>query len=454
MRPQNELPTIAEWPRRRATIAPSAVAIDDGSRSLTYGEFASLVDATAEALADRGYRRGDRIATVTRNSADHLVLFFACAARGVALAPLSWRLTEPELDAQLAIIEPAAVLRDTVLDLPRVSGTSPDDSSGLLIVFTSGTAARPKAAVLTAENCRATNQSLQGALGLTSDDVVLGVLPQFHAAGWNSQPLLAVGVGARLSLAPTFDAGDCLRGIGAGVTALMGVPSTWQALSRHPSFESTDLSSLRIAVVGGAPTPPGLLRVWRDRGVTLRQGYGLTEAGPNVLCQAPGDAAGPSGRPYPGVEIRTDDGELLVRSGGVFAGYFRDPDATAAAFADDWLRTGDVARLEPDGQVTIVDRAKDIYISGGENVAPAEIEAVLLGHPLVVDAAVVGVADDTWGEVGLAYVVAEGVSEAELLSWCRERLAGFKVPSRVEFVSELPRSGIDKVVRRRLAGAS
>jgi len=465
------LPPVADWPRHRVAINPLATAIDDGSRTLTYGDLLVLTDALAHALAQAGYRRGDRIATLTRNRAEHLVLLFACAAQGIALVPLSWRLSDAELRTQLAIADPASLLASPELLArattlfgvtgplaypPAVTNTTPDDGSGLLIVFTSGTEATPKAAVLTAENCRAGNQALQGALNFTSDDVVLGVLPQYHAAGWNTQPLLALATGATLIIEPRFDPALALQLIDeCGVTSIMGVPSLWRALASEPHFETTDLSRLRNAVVGGAPTPAPLLETWHNRGVDLRQGYGLTEAGPNVLCQTPDDARsgiGASGRPYPLVHTALDDrGELLVKGPAVFAGYFRDPDATAAAFRDGWLRSGDLATLDSDGQYRIVDRAKDIFISGGENVAPAEIEAVLGGHPAVTEAAVVGVADELWGEVGVAFVVADGVTADELRAYCAERLAAFKVPVRIEFVAELPHSGIDKIVRRRLA---
>lgn len=468
-----ELPPLAGWPRARAATDGAAPAIVDGELTVSYTELHERADALATALDERGYRPGDRIATLTRSSAEHLVLLFACALRDVSLVPLSWRLSDEELRAQLAIADPAALLAtDDFLHRARllapVTGTlsdppsaasDPDSDSGLLIVFTSGTEAHPKAAVLSAEACRASAVSLQGAVHLTAQDVVLGVLPQYHAAGWNTQPLLALAVGATLRLQPRFDAGEVLETIERhAVTAMMGVPSMWVQLARHPRFTETDLSTLRTAIVGGAQSPGWLWAAWRDRGVTLRQGYGLTEAGPNVLCQTTDDARstpGAAGRPYPLVSTALEKrGELLVRGPSVFSGYFRDPAATAAAFTDGWLRTGDLAAIDPDGQYRIVDRAKDIFISGGENVAPAEIEAVLLGHPSVVEAAVVAEPDEVWGERGVAYVVAPDASVEELREFCAARLAAFKVPARIELVAALPHSGIDKVVRRRLAGTS
>ena len=234
-------------------------------------------------------------------------------------------------------------------------------------------------------------------------------------------------------------------------------------MAQDPHFDRADLSSLRLAVVGGAPMPEALLETWRDRGVEIVQGYGLTEAAPNVLCLPPEDAtrkAGFAGKPYPHVEVALRDpdtgvlaggagtGELVVRGPNVFAGYWRNQEATTAAFADGWLLTGDVAERDGEGYYRIVDRIKDMVISGGENVYPAEIEAVLHTHPAVAEAAVVGIPDERWGEACLAFVALvpeRTATEDELLEHCRTRLARFKIPRAVRFVEVLPRSAMNKV---------
>jgi fatty-acyl-CoA synthase len=244
---------------------------------------------------------------------------------------------------------------------------------------------------------------------------------------------------------------------------MMGVPATYLFLSQAPGFAAADLSSLRLAVVGGAPMPESLLETWLERGVEIVQGYGLTEAAPNVLCLPPEDARrklGCAGRPYPHVDVALREpehgelldgpatGELVVRGPNVFAGYWRRPRESAAAFADGWLLTGDVAERDEEGFYRIVGRIKDLVVSGGENVYPAEIEAVLMGHPAVLEAAVVGVPDDRWGEVCAAFVVlrdGHAVREPELREHCHERLARFKVPKTFAFVGELPRSSMGKV---------
>ena len=466
---------------------------------------------------------GDRIATLTGNSSDHVVVFFACAKAGLVLVPLSWRLSPRELAAQLELADPQLLLVEDELDSlaagacallphrPRTAALGPGgveksvpppsralaatvpapgtgrtddrglddrrpeqprevrDDDPLLMIFTSGTEGASKAAVLTHANCFWTNLSLSRTMDLGSTDVVLAVLPQFHVGGWNIQPLLAWWTGATVVLERGFEPGRVLQLIAERrVTMLMGVPTQYLMLAEHPDFATAELGSLRHAVVGGAPMPAALLRIWHRRGVALSQGYGLTEASPNVLCLANEDAlrmVGYSGKPYPHVAVAVADpvtgeilegaasGELLVGGPGVFAGYFRDPAATAAVLAGDWLRTGDLVERDAEGYIKVVDRLKDIYISGGENVAPAEVEAALLAHPAVAQAAVVGVADERWGETGVAFVVIRpgmATDEQELLEHCGARLARFKVPGRIETVGALPRTALNKVLRARL----
>jgi fatty-acyl-CoA synthase len=412
---------------------------------------------------------------LTGNSPEHVAVFFACAKAGLILAPLSWRLAVPELAYQLDDAEPAlflvedehAVLADAAarpferLDLSgQAQGQSPDlsvlDEDPLLLVYTSGTTGRPKGALLTHANCFWTNLSFDLATGVSGDDVVLQILPQFHCGGWNVQALLAWWKGATVVLERAFDPARCLGLIEEKrVTTMMGVPANYLFLSQEPAFASADLSSLRTAVVGGAPMPEVLLDVWHERGVDIVQGYGLTEAAPNVLCLPPEEArrkVGWAGKPYPHVDVRlAADDELQVRGPNVFAGYWRNAEATALAFDDGWLRTGDVAERDGEGFFRIRGRLKDMYISGGENVYPAEVESVLHEHPAVADAAVVGVPDERWGEVGVAFVVAAAeTSEAELVEFVRGRLARFKAPKAVRFVDSLPRSGMGKVLKEEL----
>ena len=486
------VPTIGRWLGDRARLTPDRVAVDCEDRLVTYRVLDERSDALAGTLLSSGLSRGDRVATLTGNSVEHVAAFFACAKAGLILAPLSWRLAPAEIAYQLDDAGPAAFLVEPELDelaeaalaeaavaparrrlddvgdggpIPR----QPDGDDGLLLVYTSGTTGKPKGALLTHANCFWTNLGFDLATGVSGDDVVLQVLPQFHCGGWNGQPLLAWWKGATVVLERSFDAARCLRLIEEKrVTTMMGVPAIYLFMAQEPRFAETDLSSLRRAVVGGAPMPEALLAMWLERGVAIVQGYGLTEAAPNVLCLPPEDAvrkAGSAGKPYPFVETAVRDtetaqlldgaatGELVVRGPNVFAGYWRNPEETAAAFADGWLRTGDIVERDNEGVYRVCGRLKDMYISGGENVYPAEVEAVLHEHAAVADAAVVGVPDERWGEVGVAFVVLEpgaGLSEGDLVEHCRTLLASFKVPREVRFVDSLPRSGMDKVLKSEL----
>jgi fatty-acyl-CoA synthase len=463
--------TLDHWIRDRARTTPDRVAIDYRDRVVTYRE----LDARSDELA-RDLRRGEVVSTLTGNSPEHVALFFACAKAGAILHPISWRLAPAEIAFQLddagasrfVVEEEYRALGDAARALakpiepgsPREPGWgAPADDDGLLLIYTSGTTGKPKGALLTHANCFWTNLSFDLATGIGGDDVVLAFLPQFHCGGWNVQPLLAWWKGARVVLERQFDASRALRLIGEkGVTTLMGVPANYLFMAQEPEFARADLATLRRAVVGGAPMPVPLIEQWRDRGVEIVQGYGLTEAAPNVLCLPPEDAMrkiGSAGKPYPYVEVDVaENGELLVRGPNVFAGYWRNEEATAATLAGGWLHTGDVVERDEEGYFWIKGRVKEMYISGGENVYPAEVESVLHEHPRVADAAVVGVPDETWGEVGVAFVVAHGgLAEDELIAFARERLARFKVPKAVRFVDELPRNSMGKVQKSELATA-
>ncbi|TFD08847.1 long-chain fatty acid--CoA ligase [Cryobacterium sp. TMT1-2-2] len=443
------LHTLGRWTRDRARATPERVAVDDRGVTLRYRDLDDRASDLAAAFRAAGYGVGDRVATITGNSSDQVVLFFACAQAGLVLVPLSWRLA-PRPDDEL------------------VTRTVRDDDA-LLIMFTSGTLGPAKGVVLTHANCFWTNLSLSRITEITRKDVVLSVMPQYHVGGWNIQPLLAWWMGATVVLERTFDPGRVLHLIkDRRITTMMGVPANYLFLAQHPDFAATDLSSLNHAVVGGAPMPAQLLRTWHARGVALTQGYGLTEASPNVLC-LPDDEArsmvGYAGKPYPHVEVAVADpitgdllggaatGELLVRGPGVFSGYFRAPEQTARTLRGGWLHTGDLVRRDEHGYFAVIDRLTDIFISGGESVAPALVETVLIEHAAVAEVAVIGVPHYRWGEVGVAFIVLTpgfAADELGILAYARTQLAAFKVPAFVRFVAEIPRSLGSKVLRRQL----
>ncbi|MDA8285370.1 MAG: AMP-binding protein [Actinomycetota bacterium] len=524
--------TVGRWLLSRAELAPGRVAIDFADRRITYEELAAAALRQADSLVRAGLQPGDRVATLTRNSPEQVALLFACALTRTILVPLNWRLTTPELAYQLGDAVPSLLFaeddfrdageaaaraatsarvealqpvenpplgpdprggrREGAEDsgrtgvarpagsstVPALQGGPARDEDPLLIIYTSGTTGRPRGAVLTHANCFWTNLSLDRTAGLYDDDVVLQVLPQCHVGGWNVQPLLAWWKGATVVLEQSFDPGRVLDVIAAKrVTTMMGVPATYLFLTQERGFADADLSSLRQVIVGGAPMPTAQLDTWVERGVTVLQGYGLTEAAPNVLCVPAEDAtrkSGSAGKPYLHVDVAlrpldvdtpapgagpylvkgAGTGELLVAGPNVFAGYWQNPAATAAVRYRGWLVTGDIAERDADGFYWIRGRLKDMYISGGENVYPAEVEDVLAGHDAVVEAAVVGIPDERWGEVGCAFVVlvrGSTIGAEELRTHCRALLASYKVPRQFRVVDELPRLATGKLDKVRLA---
>jgi len=492
------LHVIGRWIEDRARQTPQRSAIEFDGRTMTYGELDATSSQLARALLHFGLSPGERVATLTENRPEHVALLFACAKAGLILTPLNWRLTAPEIAAQLETFEPALVCASPThrpqvdharalmtsappaLDLARLSielgnvSTHDElplvnDDDGLLIIATSGTTGTPKGVVLTHANCFWTNVGFDLAAPMGDDDVVLQVLPQFHVGGWNVQPLLAWWKGATVVLEPSFEPERVLDIIERRrITTMMGVPATYLMLAQHPRFEEADLSSLRRVLVGGASMPLALIESWQARGVDVVQGYGLTEASPNVLCLAPEDATshlGSVGKPYSYVEValhdhRTDTliigegrGEIYVKGPNVFPGYWNNSAATTAAFDDGWLRTGDVAERDDAGYYQICGRAKEMYISGGENVYPAEVEQVLAAYVDVEDAAVVAISHPRWGEAGVAFVVAKRdtcLDIVQLTDHCRSGLAPYKVPSEFRVIEELPRTSVGKIDKIRL----
>jgi fatty-acyl-CoA synthase len=337
-------------------------------------------------------------------------------------------------------------------------------------MYTSGTTGHPKGAMINHQMQLYNVINLASPAFVSSDSVQLVVLPLFHTGGMNCYANPVLHNGGELILIREFDPGQALSILGNPeykVSHFFAVPAPYQFMMNHPDFDKTDLSSLRIAGIGGAPCAEAILKTWSDRGVSMIQGWGMTETSPGGIGLPAEDAErklGSAGKPLLHTEVKVVDeegkelpwgevGELYIRGPNITPGYWNNPEATKSSFEEDWLKTGDAARFDDEGFIYIVDRWKDMYISGGENVYPAEIENVLYQLPQIAEAAIIGVPDDRWGETGVAFIClksGESIEEKDVIQHCIDNLAKFKVPYSVKFIEALPRNATGKVLKRTL----
>ncbi len=406
--------------------------------TLSYTQLAERADQAARRLAALGLGPGDRVAVLLAPGAEFAAVLHGLIRLGAVLVPVNARLSAGERDwviadsgASLVVDEPLSGDEADVAPRPEIDPEAPH-----CVIYTSGTTSRPKPVVLTYANHLASARASAANLGVQPDDTWLGVLPLFHVGGL--QVLLRSAVyGTTAVIEPGFDADRVRSLLEAGDVTLASFVPTMVGRLREAGWESAP--RLRAALIGGGPVPRDLLEWAADRGLPLLPTYGMTETASQIVTAA-GPGAG--ARPLPGVELRTaPDGELLVRG----------PMVSAGALAEDgWLHTGDRGHVDPEGFVHVEGRIGDTIITGGENVAAAEVEDALLSHPAVRDAGVVGRPDPEWGPVVVAYVVADGVEEGELIAHARERLAGYKLPKEIHRRDELPRNAAGKLLRRRL----
>ena len=495
------VPPYYDWLAHHAGRRPATLAIHDlqTARKFTYADLDARTNRLTAALAGLGIARGDRVALLAPNCAEYFELQFACGRLGAIMLPLNWRLTVPELEYILgdstpkllihdkAFAQQAAALSTHRLEIDHDRSDSPyeralakapaapepvaltHDDIGM-VMYTSGTTGHPKGAIITHGmvfwNC--VNLGIPALI--TPETVQLVVLPLFHTGGLNCYANPVLHAGGTILIMRAFDPGqalDYLSDPAFGITHFFAVPAPYQFMMQHPKFEGADLSRLRIAGVGGAPCALSILKTWTARGVPLVQGWGMTETSPAGTMLDAADAIrklGSAGKAMMHTAIRIVDdegsdvaagsiGELLIKGPNITPGYWNKPEATKSSFTDGWLHTDDAARLDEEGFVYIVDRWKDMYISGGENVYPAEVENVLFQLPEVADAAVIGVPDERWGEVGMAIIVRKAdqpLEEGDIIRHCLARLAKFKVPQSVAFVDVLPRNATGKVLKREL----
>lgn len=496
-----------DWIAHHAEHRPRREAVRDlgSDRSFSYVELDSRIDALASHLASLGVGRGDRVAVLAHNGVEYFDIQFASARLGAICVLLNWRLTVPELEYILSDSSPLVLIHDVefaaaaadlqarceinhLISIDHESSENPYEvalnaydgtpveqaevthDDVITIMYTSGTTGLPKGAMIThgMNFWNAVNLGIPAGIGL--DTVHLNVLPLFHTGGLNCYSNPVLHAGGTVVILKAFDPAETLRVLGdpaQGITHFFAVPAPYQFMMQHPDFADTDLSRLRIAGVGGAPCALTIMEGWTERGVDLAQGFGMTETSPACIFLDPSDSLrkiGSTGKALLHTEFRIvnedgndcgaeEVGELWVAGPNITPGYWNRPDATADAFEGRWLKTGDASRMDDEGFVYIVDRWKDMYISGGENVYPAEVENVLYQLPQVAEAAIIGVPNDKWGEVGLAVIALKPGAELDrgtLIEHCVARLAKFKVPNDMAIVDELPRNATGKVLKREL----
>ncbi|TXF89149.1 long-chain fatty acid--CoA ligase [Neolewinella aurantiaca] len=518
--------TATDWAARWAGYSPEAIAFTDGDtgEELTYGELnQGGMNLVVHFLSTLGLGHGDRIAILAENSLAYPLLFVAAQKAGFVLVPVNYRLSAHELayilkdaapalliaEAQFSALAAAAcqqsglnpecwLLEEVFNHAVEATGAVPplrrraaggegeepqrtsrqlgtprwptvSETDPIFILYTSGTTGFPKGALYTHRMLFWNSVNTALSLVINSESRTLNVMPPFHTGGWNVLVTPLLHRGGHTVLLRKFSAGGVLEWLEKSKsTVFMAVPTMLRMLTDDPAFATADLTSLRYIIVGGEPLPLPVIEQWHRRGIPIRQGFGMTEVGPNLFSLHQNDATrkiGSIGRPNFYVETRIVDengrdcpanvsGELLLRGPMVTPGYWQNEAATQSAFQGEWFKTGDVVQRDEDGYFFVVGRLKEMYISGGENVYPAEIERWLEKHPEIAEVAVVGTEDEKWGEVGSAFVVpvpGHSPSAESLGGYCREGLARFKVPKYFLLVTELPKNATGKIDRRALA---
>src|SRR6056297_1817229 len=493
-----------DWIKRWALYAPNKTALKsvENGEELSYSGLNACVNRAAGMLRDEyKVEKGDRVAILSINSIEYVILFYAIQKLGAIMLPLNYRLAAPEISYQLSdtkakILIYELAFSDTVEKIEnKPELTIPfDGEDGLsklfktddkteeiehvgefqdpcMILYTSGTTGKPKGAVITNKMLfwNSINTGLR--LNLTQNDVTITFAPFFHTGGWNVLTTPMLHRGATVLLMKKFDADKILQLCDEEqVTILFGVPTMMDMMYQTDSFKSSSLESVRYAIVGGEPMPVNLIEVWQNKGVPVRQGYGLTEFGSNVFSLNEEDSIrkiGSIGFPNFYIDTRVVDdnhndvpqgepGELILRGPVRMKEYWKNTEETEKTVVNGWVHTGDIVRVDEEGYFYVIDRKKEMFISGAENVYPAEVEHTFRKHPAVWDIAVIGVPDKKWGESGKAFIVlekGENATPEELMEWGYANLAKYKVPKHYEFLDELPKSDSGKILKRKLRDA-
>ena len=504
---------FGQWASIHALRNPDRVAYVDGlgGDERTFTQLEERTNRLANGLRAKGVGPGDRVALLCLNSPQMMEIYLAVAKLGAISVPVNFRLHPEEVryvlqDSGASFLFASSAFADVirqatagsevreVVQVPVAAERAAGASSELeeliaagspervvveighddvcVIMYTSGTTGRPKGAMLTHGNFFYNAINAMGFdSGLGRADVTVSAAPLFHIGALGVHTLPFLFVGASVVVMESFTPDQWVETVERyRVTKAFLVPAMWAAVAAAPSLATADLTSLRVAISGGAPCPLPVIRAMKERGIAFTEGFGMTETSPNAACLQPEeviDHAGSVGRPVAFVDacIQSEEGrevpvgetgELCLRGPSIFVGYWEKPEATREALRDGWFHTGDMARVDEQGYYTLVDRKKDMIITGGENVYPIEVERVLQEHPDVTEVAVIGVPDEQWGEaITAVVVVADGsdLTPDRLREWTGERIARFKVPRRVRVVDALPRNATGKVLKRELRRA-
>ncbi|MBA2175904.1 o-succinylbenzoate--CoA ligase [Halobacillus locisalis] len=483
--------TMDEWIHKRGEITPERMAIIGESHQFTYQELSQKVEEMAWMFKSKLHiGKGDRLAILSQNREEYMIAYFAVAQLGAIIVPLNVRLTAAELAFQvndsgakallyeqemealyeelsdLANFENAYFFSELIGKAQGDVGHHGKSDDPFIICYTSGTTGKPKGAVLTQENMFWNAINNQHALDLTSDDRTLVILPLFHIGGVGLFALPTLLTGGTMLIPRAFDPEQVIEWIEQyQITVVMGVPTIHNSIRQSPSFEKADFKSVRWFYSGGAPCPKELIQAYLDRGLRFGQGFGMTETAPTVFMIAKEDCerkAGSIGKPVTFCDVRLmkedgtpaqpgEVGELLIRGPNVMKEYWGLPDETASTIRDGWLYSGDLARQDDEGFFYIAGRKKDMIISGGENIYPLEVEQHINEFREVSEVAVIGVADDKWGEVPVAFVSfhrTQSLQKDDIQAYCRQRLARYKVPKDVIIMSELPKNATGKIDKK------
>lgn len=481
---------VLDWIGKWAEYSPDKVAIRDvkTSTDYTYKDINTLAEYTAANLYENyGIKKGDRIAILSGFNAELIALFSAAQKAGFILVPINTHLTAHEVAFQIENSEAGLIIyedkfaeklleskpkkikwEDVSVKTEKKHTDEISENDPIFILYTSGTTGRPKGCVYTHKMLFWNSINTELRLDITSEDVTINCMPSFHTGGWNILITPFLHHGATVWLLNDFDPNVVLESLEkSGSTLFMAVPTMLKIMSDSNSFAEADLSKIRYFIVGGEALPIPEIETWDRKGILIRQGYGLTEVGPNVTSLHQSDTTRKRGSigffnfyidgkvvNKAGQDCQPEEvGELLLGGPNVSPGYWNNPEETEKAYTNGYFRTGDLVRRDAEGYIYVVGRKKDMYISGGENVYPREVEKVLEKHPDISEAAVIGVPHEKWGATGAAFLIrkpGKQITEEEILTYCQKYLAKFKLPKHIVFMDAFPKNATGKIDKKEL----